>query len=94
LANLSDLGLASAQRSAEHIQELERFRDEAFTHFALLTVKQVADLPPEDQPATYRYLDLRLEANEEGEVRISGALYPDGSVLDPVGSVCDVESSP
>jgi hypothetical protein len=39
----------SAQSSAEHIQELERFRDEAFTQFALLTVKQMADLPPEDQ---------------------------------------------
>jgi hypothetical protein len=85
--------LASAQSSAERIQELERFRDEAFTHFALLTVKRMADLPPEDQHETYKYLDLRLEANDEHEVRISGAIYPDGSVFDPAGSVGANETS-
>ena len=36
--------LASAQSTAEHIQELERFRDEAIAHFALLTIKRMGDL--------------------------------------------------
>jgi site-specific DNA recombinase len=84
--------LASAQNSAEHIQELERFRDEAFAHFALLAIKRMADLSPQDQHETYKYLDLRLEVNDEHEVRISGALYPDGSYFDPTGSVCGVET--
>jgi hypothetical protein len=83
---------ASAQSSAEHIQELERFRDEAFTQFALLTVKQMADLPPEDQHETYKYLDLCLDVNGVGEVRISGAVYPDGSYFDPTGSAYGVET--
>jgi hypothetical protein len=85
--------LASAQSSAEHIQELERFRDEAFMQFALLASNRMADLPPEDQHETYKCLDLCIEANGEHEVRISGALYPDGSYFGPTTSVYGEEPS-
>jgi hypothetical protein len=85
--------LASAQSNAERIAELERFRDEAFAQFALLTVKTLENPSPQDQHETYKYLDLCIEVTEEDEVRVYGAIYPDGSYFDSLESVGAVESS-
>lgn len=45
------------------------------------------------QHETYKYLDLCIDVTEEDEVRVSGAIYPDGSHFDTLESVGAVESS-
>jgi len=77
--------LESARRGVERIRELEAKRDELFADFAALTDRRLDSLSPEEKMGTYRYLDLRIEANADGELRVSGT-------FNPIGSVCTDES--
>ncbi len=78
--------LASVRDSAERIALLEKVRERHLFYTSRggqVRLPQLAEASPEERVRTYRRLGVRVEADPDGQVRVSGTLFHERLLVHP-----------
>jgi hypothetical protein len=73
----ADRELEALRRSQEKLEELRRDKDALLDHYASLTPEALDSLTPEERRQLYRMLRLRVAADADGSVELTGDLVSD-----------------